>query len=100
MNKDDWVLNTQGIFECGEDLCKGSPCVNNGQCVSITPGSYRCDCGPHYIGDFCEKFIDPCDSNPCKYSSTCTALNSDSYVCKCSPDRTGFKCDIGKLNFY
>jgi agrin len=99
VNKDDWVLNTRGVSECGESPCKASPCANEGKCVLITPETYRCECGPHYVGEFCEKPIEPCRSNPCKHGSTCKPLNSEAYICECPPGRTGSRCEMGKLNF-
>ncbi|XP_063914885.1 agrin-like isoform X2 [Zophobas morio] len=94
VNRDDWVLDTRGVAECGDNPCKSSPCSNRGDCVLVTPETYQCECDLHHVGEFCEKPIEPCRSNPCKFGSTCTALSSDAYVCECPVGRTGPRCEM------
>lgn len=95
LSKDDLVLKTHEIYECGEDVCEVRPCVNDGRCVFLGPEAYRCVCGPHHVGEFCEKSTEPCHSNPCEFGSTCTALNALTYACECPPGRSGSRCELG-----
>jgi len=46
--------------------CASSPCLNNGQCISLG-SSFVCACLSGFNGTYCEQQIDPCSSYPCKY---------------------------------
>ncbi len=44
--------------------CASSPCLNNGQCISLG-NQYLCICTSGYNGTNCQVPINPCSSNPC-----------------------------------
>ncbi|XP_018333493.1 agrin isoform X1 [Agrilus planipennis] len=96
---DDFVLGVQGIQECGSDPCSGSPCQNDGICQAVDSELYRCECGPSFIGDFCENVIDPCLSNPCKGGSECFSLDTENFMCQCPAGRKGRTCDLVDTNW-
>lgn len=98
-HRDEWVINVDGVHECGENPCSSVPCQNDGQCRAIDSELYRCDCGPKFTGDFCERVKDPCFSNPCKHGANCDSLTTGKFFCRCPPGRKGDTCEMGKLVF-
>eukprot|EP00092_Neocalanus_flemingeri_P021401 GFUD01023202.1.p1 GENE.GFUD01023202.1~~GFUD01023202.1.p1 ORF type:complete len:133 (+),score=19.74 GFUD01023202.1:37-435(+) len=40
----------------GVDVCSSTPCSNNGQCIQLKYGGYRCECaGTQHYGQYCQK---------------------------------------------
>lgn len=96
-HRDEWVVNVDGVHECGENPCTSVPCQNGGQCRAIDSELYVCDCGPKFTGDFCERVKDPCLSNPCKQGAACDSLTTGKFFCRCPPGRKGDTCDHGEF---
>nr|XP_022901915.1 agrin-like isoform X3 [Onthophagus taurus] len=88
------VIKTEGVHECGESPCSSVPCQNDGICKALNSESYKCECKPTYVGDFCEKTVDGCISNPCQGGSTCDSLPNGKFLCRCPPGRRGKTCEI------
>ncbi|XP_030748435.1 agrin-like isoform X2 [Sitophilus oryzae] len=97
MFRDDMVLETKGIHDCGQHACENSPCLNDGKC-SPMEDLFRCDCPQQFSGKFCEKLVDPCMSNPCAFGARCKAYDQDTYVCHCKPGRVGKRCEVEYKN--
>lgn len=91
--KEDSLLQAEGIHECGESPCASVPCKNGGSCLALDPVMFRCECTPHYTGDFCETAVDPCLSNPCNIGSVCDPIVPGRFICKCQPGRRGNNCE-------
>lgn len=98
-NRDELVINTDSVHECGENPCSSVPCQNGGVCYPIDSELYRCECTSLFVGNFCENMIDPCLSNPCKAGSTCDSLNTGKFFCKCPPGRKGDTCELGMFRW-
>ena len=74
------------------DLCKSSPCQNNGTCVQPDENLYiaYCNCSLQYTGVFCEIEKKFCQFNECKNGGTC---NQDEKKCDCQGYFYGEKCE-------
>ena len=71
--------------------CDSSPCANTGNCTSLGPFNYRCECAAGYTGSTCEVDIDECLMAVCPANSSCVdAVNS--YMCVCNPGFKGDQC--------
>ena len=71
--------------------CDSSPCANTGNCTSLGPFNYSCECAAGYTGSTCEVDIDECLMAVCPANSSCVdAVNS--YMCVCNPGFKGDQC--------
>lgn len=93
--RDEWVLSTEGVKECGENPCSSLPCKNGGVCRPLDSELFRCECSSLFSGKFCENMVDPCLSNPCREGATCDSLSTGKFFCKCPPGRKGDTCELG-----
>ena len=67
--------------------CESSPCANDGNCTSMGPFVFTCQCAVGYTGSTCEVNIDDCVSVTCPANSMCMdGLNT--FECQCL---TGFE---------
>ncbi|CAH1955675.1 unnamed protein product [Acanthoscelides obtectus] len=96
IHQSDWVLKTEGIYDCSQHACTATPCRNKGRCFEMGD-LFTCACAPHYQGDVCEKTDDPCASNPCHYRSKCRP-HLGSFLCDCLPGTFGKNCEIEYKN--
>lgn len=92
--REDNVIQTEGVHECGESPCVSVPCQNGGTCEAIDSILFRCYCTQYYTGDFCETAVDPCLSNPCELGSQCESVGPGRSICKCPPGRKGENCEF------
>lgn len=91
-HRDEAVVRSRGIHECGETPCASMLCQNGGKCVELDSDLYQCECKPAYSGDFCEHKTNPCKPNPCN-GGTCEVLGGKA-KCKCPPEKKGEKCEV------
>ena len=75
------------ICEILPDLCKSSPCRNNGTCSKV-PHDFICHCRPGFTGVYCQVNIDECVSNPCKNGGACVD-RLGAFECHCPPHYHG-----------
>uniref|UniRef100_A0A674MXI3 Slit homolog 3 (Drosophila) n=1 Tax=Takifugu rubripes TaxID=31033 RepID=A0A674MXI3_TAKRU len=75
--------------------CLGTPCQNNGTCVSDATGSYHCICPYGFKGQNCEIPINACISLPCSNGGTCHIQpgHEDHFSCVCPPGFEGQRCE-------
>ncbi|XP_045760507.1 protein crumbs isoform X2 [Maniola jurtina] len=85
-----------GAWRCAaagaDSACASSPC-NNGSCLALDSGLFRCQCPPGYNGRFCELDVDECALMPkiCNHG-VCVNMHG-SYQCYCKPGYTGDSCE-------
>ncbi|CAG9816696.1 unnamed protein product [Phaedon cochleariae] len=91
-NQHDWVLKTEGLFDCSRHACTRTPCQNNGKCVE-NGELFQCECSAHFGGSFCERLSDPCSLEPCHRRAKCRPYDG-SFVCECPAGRFGQRCEI------
>ena len=72
------------------DLCKNSPCQNEGICFPFI-NDYKCVCQNGFIGRNCEDNYDDCQNNPCANGGSCQDGVND-FHCTCRPGYTGKDC--------
>ena len=70
--------------------CDPTPCANNGNCTSMGPFNYTCQCAPGYTGSACEDVIDGCLEISCPNNSVC--VNGSLCVCLPGYELTGGVC--------
>ncbi len=86
---------------CFESLvsgCISSPCLNNGQCISLTTNcssttcAASCRCLTGTIGTYCEQQDSSCLTFPCFNGGTCS-MNpiNNTYYCQCPPNIMGVR---------
>ncbi|XP_049888024.1 protein crumbs [Pectinophora gossypiella] len=85
-----------GAWRCSaagaESACASSPC-NNGTCLALDNGLFRCQCPPGNNGRYCELDIDECILMP-KICNQGVCVNvPGSYQCYCKPGYTGDSCE-------
>lgn len=94
-HRDETVVKSRGIHECGENPCSSIPCLNGGQCLEVDNDLYRCECENQYSGDFCENHIDPCFPNPCN-GGFCE-VKAGKTKCRCPSEKKGERCELGRF---
>ena len=62
--------------------CESSPCANGGNCASMGPFDFTCQCAIGYTGSTCEVNIDDCASVSCPSNSVCVDTVND-FICVC-----------------
>ena len=65
--------------------CDSSPCANSGNCTSMEPFNFTCQCVVGYTGRTCEVNIDDCVSATCPNNSICED-GVNTYECICMPE--------------
>ena len=63
--------------------CESSPCANDGNCTSMGPFAFTCQCAVGYNGSTCEVDIDDCVSVTCPSNSVCED-RVNAFECVCS----------------
>ncbi|RDD37200.1 Fibropellin-1 [Trichoplax sp. H2] len=76
------------------NMCKNSPCMNNGICSQSDAHGYQCKCSPGFTGRNCQTGIDECASNPCLHAYSTCIDGINGYTCKCPWDWTGTFCEV------
>lgn len=66
-------------------------CGDNGHCVQLTDGDFRCVCDPGYTGKFCSENINECKMQPCLNGGTCID-KINAYFCVCAEGWEGETC--------
>ncbi|CAG5125030.1 unnamed protein product, partial [Candidula unifasciata] len=91
----DDALETLNVEDCGERrLCDRRPCLNNAQCVDISPTEYRCYCSSQFTGTNCETELNICVTRqPCQNGGKCSVVGSG-YQCDCPIPWTGINCEL------
>ncbi|KAI8429386.1 hypothetical protein MSG28_000030 [Choristoneura fumiferana] len=89
-----------GTWRCGppasDSACASSPC-NNGSCLALDTGLFRCQCPPGVNGRYCELDIDECALMP-KICNHGVCVNvPGSYQCYCRPDKESLYCIVTLL---
>ncbi|XP_012658923.1 protein delta homolog 1 isoform X2 [Otolemur garnettii] len=90
------------LCEIDVRACTSTPCANNGSCVNLENGQYKCSCIPGYTGRNCLKKEGPCANNgsPCQNGGSCVDDEGwASHVsCLCPPGFSGNFCEIAGDN--
>ena len=81
------------VSDCEElqrDPCKKEPCQNDGQCVNIEDGDFRCECEQGWRGTRCE-LPDRCQFVICQNGGKCREVDGSplGFVCDCPPGVSG-----------
>ncbi|CAM4742153.1 unnamed protein product [Rotaria magnacalcarata] len=87
-------------FELLVNGCISSPCLNGGQCISLTNNCssttcpVSCACLSGTSGIYCEKQDTSCLTLPCLHSGTCvTNLITNTSYCQCRSNTIGVRCE-------
>ncbi|XP_067122803.1 uncharacterized protein [Centruroides vittatus] len=70
-----------------------NPCNNDGICIPLQQGRYKCKCNPGWTGRNCETDIDDCAEQPCLLQAKCTDLLND-FQCDCPVGFGGKRCHL------
>ncbi|KAJ7378596.1 hypothetical protein OS493_021896 [Desmophyllum pertusum] len=64
---EDWEQRDHECYhhEPTSDLCLKNPCLNDGTCINLGGGKYKCDCHGVYGGNNCEKECEKTEDNQC-----------------------------------
>jgi len=65
---------------CESNPCNGVTCSGNGKCLSLGPNSYRCECNPPWVGEFCNQSCEGTCVGTFPYS--CSLTETFSYCIK------------------
>jgi hypothetical protein len=91
--KDDSNIGTCEVFL---DTLNMNPCINDGECETVSSDRFKCKCPPGFMGYRCEK-IDRCYGVDCGMNGFCINQPDSSpipHVCYCSGGkRFGISCD-------
>ena len=85
-----WDLYLSYMHQPHYPVCESSLCGSHGNCISMGPFDFTCQCEVGYTGSTCEVNIDDCVSVTCPCNSVCVDGVND-FECTCLP---GF----GKIN--
>ncbi|CAF2147383.1 unnamed protein product [Rotaria magnacalcarata] len=98
---------TSFMYNANDDKCEKiniksiceqeQPCMNNGECHSTSPTTFKCTCQGLWAGERCEIPLSSCASNPCGEGNQChTLVTSDykqNYICICDKQQSyGLSC--------
>ena len=75
---------------------KNKPCMNNGTCVDVASGNYKCQCLPQFTGVNCSASFVPCTSSPCLNGGICKNVYDEvsaNFDCICQDGFTGNLCE-------
>ncbi|XP_060794850.1 hyaluronan-binding protein 2 [Neoarius graeffei] len=77
----DWLIAlTEEI-----DGCHPNPCYNNGTCVNLDYGDFKCICSLPFQGDKCQNVKNMCKNVKCGRGECVLIETEPFYECKCKP---------------
>ncbi|XP_046553135.1 fibropellin-1-like [Haliotis rubra] len=79
------------------ESCQSNPCVNGGECSSLSFGGYICTCPRGFAGINCQYMTSPaCSPQPCLNGGSCTPSPDSpfNFTCSCPLGFGGQYCQI------